>query len=60
VHLLRLADGTDVALPAAPRTIEGLEIETPGIVYAYNTVKKGREVGNLAFVPMSKATALLS
>jgi hypothetical protein len=60
VHLLRLADGKDVALPAAARAIEGLEIETPGIVYAYNTVKKTREVGNLAFVPMSKATALLS
>jgi hypothetical protein len=59
VHLLRLADGKDVALPAASRAIEGLEIETPGIVYAYNTVKKAREVGNLAFVPMSKATALL-
>jgi hypothetical protein len=59
VHLLRLADGKDVALPAAPRAIAGLEIESPGIVYAYNTVKGIREIGNLAFLPMAKATSLL-
>jgi hypothetical protein len=59
VHLLRLADGKDVALPAAPRTVAGLAIESPGIVYAYNTVKGAKEVGNLAFVQMAKATSLL-
>jgi hypothetical protein len=59
VHLLRLADGKDVALPAARRAVAGLEIEAPGIVYAYNTVKGIKDVGNLAFVPMAKATALL-
>ena len=59
VHLVRLADGKDVSLPAAPRAIEGLEIEASGIVYAYNTIRGGREVGNLAFVPMAKATSLL-
>jgi hypothetical protein len=59
VHLLRLADGKDVALPPARRAVQGLEIETPGIVYAYNTVRGIKEVGNLAFVPMAKATALL-
>jgi hypothetical protein len=60
VHVLRLADGKGVTLPPAARAIEDLEIESPGIVYSYNTVKKTREVGNLAFVPMSKAIALLS
>jgi hypothetical protein len=59
VHLLRLADGKDVQLTVARRAVEGLEIEAPGIAYAYNTVKRGREVGNLAFVPMAKATPLL-
>ncbi len=59
VHLLRLADGKDVSLPAAPRAVEGLEIEPPGIVYAYNTIKGSREIGNLAFVPMARATTLL-
>ncbi len=59
VHVLRLADGKDAVLGTAPRAVEGLEIEAPGIVYAYNTVKGIREVGNLAFVPLAKATSLL-
>ena len=46
-------------LAAAPRAIAGLEIEAPGIVYAYNTVRGTRDVGNLAFVPLAKATNLL-
>ena len=59
VHVLRLSDGKDVVLATAPRAIEGLEIEAPGIVYAYNTVKGIKDVGNLAFVPLAKATSLL-
>jgi hypothetical protein len=58
VHLLRLADGKDVALSPAPRAIVGLEIEAPGIAYAYNTLKGITEVGNLAFVPTAKASSL--
>ena len=60
VHLLRLADGKDVVLATAPRAIAALEVEAPGIAYAYNTVKGTRDVGNLAFVPMRRATSLLS
>lgn len=59
VHLLRLADGRDVVLATAPRAIVGLQIEPPGVVYAYNTVKGIREVGTLAFVPLAKAILLL-
>jgi hypothetical protein len=59
VHVLRIADGKEIELPPAPRAIAGLEIEAPGIVYAYNTVKGIREIGNLAFVPTAKATSLL-
>ena len=59
VHVLRLADGKDAVLATAPRAIEGLEIEAPGIVYAYNTVKGIKDVGNLAFVPLAQATSLL-
>jgi hypothetical protein len=59
VHVLRLADGKDVALPSAPRAVAGLEVEPPGIVYAYNTLRSGREVGNLAFVPTATAISLL-
>jgi hypothetical protein len=59
VHVLRLSDGKDAVLAAAPRAIEGLQIEAPGIVYAYNTVEGIKDVGNLAFVPLAKATSLL-
>ena len=60
VHVVRLLDGKEVALATAPRAIAGLEIEAPGIVYAYNTVRGLEDVGNLAFVPMGTATSLLT
>jgi hypothetical protein len=60
VHVLRLIDGRDAVLATAPRAIQSLEIEAPGIAYSYNTVKGIKDVGNLAFVPMRKATSLLS
>jgi hypothetical protein len=60
VHVLRLADGKDAVLATTPRAIAGLEVEGPGIAYAYNTVRGTRDVGNLAFVPMHRATTLLS
>lgn len=60
VHVLRLADGKDAVLATAPRAIAALQIEAPGIAYAFNTVRGTRDVGNLAFVPMRRATSLLS
>jgi hypothetical protein len=60
VHVVRLADGKDAVLATAPRAIAGLEVEAPGIAYAYNTVRGTKDVGNLAFVPMRRATSLLS
>jgi hypothetical protein len=59
VHVLRLSDGRDALLATAPRAIAGLEIEAPGIAYSFNTVKGIKDVGNLAFVPMRKATSAL-
>jgi hypothetical protein len=60
VHVLRLVDGKDAVLATAPRAIASLEIEAPGIVYAYNTVRGIKDVGNLAFVPMGTATSLFN
>jgi hypothetical protein len=60
VHVLRLADGKDAVLASAARAISGLQVEAAGVAYAYNTVRGTRDVGNLAFVPMRKATSLLS
>jgi hypothetical protein len=59
VFEVRLTDGRDAPLATAPRAIEGLEIEAPGVVYAYNTFKGLQDVGNLAFVPLRQATSLL-
>lgn len=59
VHALRLVDGKDVVLATAPTDVEALEIEVPGIAYAFNTRSHGKDVGTLAFVPRAKANALL-
>ena len=59
VFELRLTDGRDAPLATAPRAIEDLQIEAPGVVYAYNTFKGLQDVGNLAFVPLRQATSLL-
>src|SRR5262249_42884516 len=49
VHALRLTDGRDVVVATAPRAVEALAIESAGLVYAYNTVRGIRDIGNLAF-----------
>jgi hypothetical protein len=65
VHVLRLSDGRDRVLATAPRDIEGLEIEQPGVVYAWNVYRAGRgsapgkEIGNLAYMPLARVTSLL-
>src|SRR3954451_3988480 len=58
VFEIRLTDGRDAPVATAPRAIEGLEIQAPGVVYAYNTFKSLQDVGNLAFVPLHQATSL--
>ena len=60
VFAVRLIDGHDTPVATAPRAIEGLEIEASGIVYAYNTVKGVRDVGNLAYVPLAQVNSVLS
>jgi hypothetical protein len=59
VFEIRLTDGRDAPLATAPRMLEGLQVEAPGVVYAYNTFKGLHDVGNLAFVPLRQATFLL-
>jgi hypothetical protein len=59
VFEIRLTDGRDAPLVTAPRAIEGLQIEAPGVVYAYNMFKGVKDVGNLAFVRLRQATSLL-
>jgi hypothetical protein len=59
VFEVRLTDGRDAPLATAPRAIEGLQIESPGIVYAYNTFRGLHDIGNLAFVPLRQAISLV-
>ena len=59
VHELRLVDGKDAVVATAPREVVAFQIETPGIVYAYNSIRRGKDIGNLAFVPRAKATGML-
>jgi hypothetical protein len=60
VHVLRLTTGKDVVIAKAPRAIRMVQIEAPGLVYAYNTVRGAKEVGNLAFVRMARLIAAVS
>lgn len=60
LHALRLQTGKDVVIASPPRAIRGVEIEAPGVVYAYTTFRRGRVVGNLVFVPMRRVIDALS
>ena len=57
---VRLATGTDVELATERRAIQDVEIEAPGVVYAFNTVKGTADVGNVALVPLSRVIAAVS
>ena len=56
----RCAWPTGTTRSSAPRRGQSkpLRSSRAGVVYAYNTVKGVKEVGNLAFVPLAKVNAL--
>lgn len=60
LHGLRLATGRDVVLVSTRRAIVGAEVEAPGVVYAFNTVRGGKAVGNLAYLPMRRVVDAVS
>jgi hypothetical protein len=60
LHALRLATGKDVVIVEARRAIVDVEIEAPGLVYAFNTVRGIKPVGNLAFLPMRRVVDAVS
>ena len=57
---LQLTTGKQVVLAAQKRAVVAAEIEAPGVVYAYNTVKATTEIGNLVFLPLTGVSAALS
>ena len=60
LHALRLTTGKDVVLVKAKRAIVDAEIEAPGAIYAFNTVKGIKDVGNVAFLPIARVIAAVS
>jgi hypothetical protein len=60
VYALQLTTGKDVVLATAVRAIDGVQIEAPGVVYAFDTVRGTTDIGNIAFVPLARAVAAVS
>ena len=57
---LQLTTGKHVVLAAQKRAVVAAEIEAPGVLYAYNTVRATTEIGNLVFLPLTGVSAALS
>jgi hypothetical protein len=60
VHALRLATGKDVVLATAGRAVLDVEIEAPGVAYAFTTPKGTKDLGTVTFVPLSRVIAAVS
>jgi hypothetical protein len=52
LYALQLTSGKLAVLAQPKRAVVAAEIETPGVVYAYNSIRGIKEVGNIAFVPL--------
>jgi len=57
---LRLTTGATTLLATAPRAIADVELEAPGVVYSFNTVRRGKSIGHVAYVPIAVVLAGLS
>jgi hypothetical protein len=60
VYALQLTTGKLSLLATEKRAIVAAQIEAPGVLFAYNTLRGLREIGNLAFVPLSAVKAAVS
>jgi hypothetical protein len=60
LHALQLTTGKDVVLASLKRAVVADEIEAPGVVYAYDSVRGIKDIGNLTFVPMHTVAAAVS
>ena len=54
---LQLTTGKLAVLATEKRAIVAAQIEAPGVVFAYNTVKGLKDIGNLAFLPLAAVKA---
>ncbi|HWB22849.1 MAG TPA: hypothetical protein VG652_08170 [Gaiellaceae bacterium] len=60
LHALQLTTGRDVVIASLKRAVVADEIEAPGVVYAYDSVRGLEDFGNLAFVPMRTVAAAVA
>ncbi len=58
LHAVLLSSGKDAVVTTAKAGILDVQIEAPGVAYAYNT-PLAKANGNVAFIPLSKVSALL-
>ena len=57
LYALQLTTGKGVVLASLKRAVVADEIEAPGVVYAYDSVRGIKDFGNLLFLPMSTVAA---
>jgi len=60
LHALQLTTGKDAVIASLKRAVVADEIEAPGVVYAYDSVRGIKDVGNLTFVPMRSVAAAVN
>jgi hypothetical protein len=60
LYALQLTTGKLAVLAAEKRAVVAAQIEAPGVVFAYNTVRGLKEIGNLVFLPLSAVKAAVS
>jgi hypothetical protein len=57
LYAIQLTTGRQIVLASEKRAIAAAAIEAPGVVYAYNTVRGNKDIGNLVFLPLTRVQA---
>jgi hypothetical protein len=60
LYALQLTTGRVAVLALPGRAVVAAQIEAPGVVYSYNTVRGIRSIGNLVFLPFALVKARVS
>jgi hypothetical protein len=59
LYALQLTTGRQAVLAGEKRAIVAAEVEPPGVVFAYNTVRGIQDIGNLVYLPLARVEAAL-
>jgi hypothetical protein len=60
VYALQLTTGKLALLATEKRAIVTAQIEAPGVIFAYNTLRGLKSIGNIAFVPLAAVKAAVA